>query len=338
VHDISRFQPDDPASIRAALERFLPGLSDISIVEGPDKFAGGLDTHVYGLTLGGTLPEGWPARVVLRVYPHADQDAKLEREFAVQKFTSERGFPAPKPLLAAKAGELWELPFMLMARAPGTQAMKAFPHPLRMRQMTRAMAALQARLHALPTDGCPLTYDRPLIDRMLEEPRDQLTKWPAETPTRGLRWLEENAGIVRDEQPVLLHNDYHPINIVAEGDELTALDWSDATIGDRHSDVARTLGVFRMAPGFVRGAAKLAPGAVWRYIISSYLRDYESHAPLDRRRIRYWEAVHAFREWVVVDTMNRQGEAAVGAREGLVEEMRGASARLQRYFEESADI
>jgi len=224
VPQLLTFRPDDTAAIRRSLEQFLQRFGDIAIVEGPEKFVGGLDTHVYGLTLGGTLPEGWPARVVLRVFPHADQDAKMEREFAVQKFASERGFPAPRPLVSGKAGELWELPLMLMERVPGTQAMNAFQNPLRVRRMTRAMAALQARLHSLPIDGCPLPYDRPLVDRLLEEPREQLEKYPAPEPMRGLRWLEENAGLVRDEQPVLLHDDYHPVNIVAEGDALTALD------------------------------------------------------------------------------------------------------------------
>lgn len=332
---VQTFNPDDSSAIRETLEGVLRRSGEVTIVEGPDKFAGGLDTHVYGVTLGGTLPAGWPARVVLRIYPTAEQDAKMEREFAVQTFASERAFPAPRPLLAGKAGDPWELPFMLMERAPGSQAVDGFKNPLRIRRTIRAMAALQARLHSLPTEGCPLPYDRPLVDRLLEGPQELLAKYPAEEPMRALRWLEENASIVREEEPVLVHNDYHPINIVAEGDQLTLLDWSDAALGDRHSDVARTLGVFWLAPSLERSwLGRTALGTLRGFIVSKYTSDYASHQPLDPRRIRYWEAVHAFSEWVTVDTMDREGEASVGAREGLIAELQGFAPRLRRYFEE----
>lgn len=95
--------------------------------------------------------------------------------------------------------------------------------------------------------------------------------------------------------------------------------------------------MFWLAPQFARGVMRrIAAGALRRYIVSRYLREYESHAPLDPERIRYWEALHGFREWVVVDTMDREGEASVGAREGLVAELRGFAPRLRRYFEERA--
>jgi aminoglycoside phosphotransferase (APT) family kinase protein len=336
--DAIAFDPADLIAIRERLGDFLGKcFGNARITEGLERFAGGLDTHVYGMTLTGELPDGWPAGVVLRVYPTAEQDAKMEREFAVQEFASERGFPAPKPLFAGKAGELWELPFMLMERAPGTQAVDGFKNPLRIRGMIRAMADLQARLHSLPTAGCPLPYDRPLMDRLLDEPRRLLEKYPAEEPMRGLLWLEENAAIVRDEEPVLVHNDFHPINIVAKGDQLTLLDWSDAALGDRHSDVARTLGVFWLAPSLERSwLGRTALSSLRGFIVSKYMSDYASHAALDPKRLRYWEAMHAFCEWVTVDTMDREGVAAVGAREGLIAELRGLAPRLQRYFEERA--
>lgn len=334
------FDPTDVDAIRTQLDQLLCERSwDVRIEPPIDRFEGGLDTYIYGVTLCGTLPEGWPTRVVLRVYPAADQGPKMEREFAVQRFVSGSGFPAPRPLLAGKANEVWPLPFMLMERVEGSQSTNGFTSPLRMRGMIRAMAALQARLHSVPIAGCPLPYEGPLVDRMLAEPREILEKYPAPELASGLRWVEENAGIVRDEEPVLVHNDLHPVNVLAQRTQLTLLDWSDADIGDRHSDVARTLGVFKGAEFMERGPiGRTAPGLLRRYIVSNYLRDYVTHFPLDARRLRYWEALHALSELVIVETMDREGEAALGGREGLVSETEGSAEQLRRYFEERSGL
>ena len=334
------FDPADVDAIRTQLEQFLRERSwDVRIDPAIHRFAGGLDTYIYGVTLRGTLPEGWPTRVVLRVYPAADQGPKMEREFAVQRFMGGRGFPAPRPLLAGKADEVWSLPFMLMERVEGSLSTSGFTNPLRMRGMIRAMAALQARLHSLPIDGCPLPYEGPLVDRMLAEPREIIEKYPAPELARGLRWVEENAGIVREEEPVLVHNDLHPVNVLAQRRRLTLLDWPDADIGDRHSDVARTLGVFKGAEFMASGPiGRTAPGFLRRYTVSNYLRDYATHFPLDARRLRYWEVLHGFRELVTVETMDREGAAALGGRDGLVAETEGFAEQLRRYFEERSGL
>jgi aminoglycoside phosphotransferase (APT) family kinase protein len=331
------FDSGDKAAIAASLEAFLrERFGDVHIAGGLQVLAGGLDTYVYGLSIRGAPPPGWPSRVVLRVYPGLQQVAKMEREFAVQEFVTARGFPAAKPLLAGPPDVLG-LPFMLMERIEGVQAVEAFKNPLRIRGVLRQMAALQARLHVLPIDGCPLPYDSPLIDHLLAQPRELLARYPEPDAMRGLRWLEDTASLVRDEQPVLVHNDFHPVNILADGRKLTLLDWSDAALGDRHSDVARTLAVFWHAPYFQAGIARRALLFLRRPIISWYLRDYQSHAPLRRDRLRYWEAAHAFSEWVTIVVADRHGDAAIGAREGVAGSLpRGIADILWQYFAERA--
>jgi aminoglycoside phosphotransferase (APT) family kinase protein len=197
------------------------------------------------------------------------------------------------------------------------------------------MAELQARLHQLPTDGCPLPYDRPFIDRFLDEPRVVLAKYPSPAPERALAWLDERADLVRDEEPVLIHGDLHPVNIVSDGDTMTLLDWPDAALGDRHADVARTLAVFSLAADFERSRlTRMILKTLRPYIVSRYLREYRKHLKLSKKRLRYWEAAHALSEWVTVETMERHGEAAIGGREGVSSEIpAGFSLALARYFE-----
>jgi aminoglycoside phosphotransferase (APT) family kinase protein len=203
------------------------------------------------------------------------------------------------------------------------------------------MAALQARLHAVPVAGFPLPYDRPLAERLLDEPRGLLAKYPSSAAGRALTWLEDNAAVVSDEQPVIVHNDFHPVNIVTDArGHLTLLDWSNAALGDRHSDVARTLAVFTLAPDFEQNrVASIALRAIRRFVVSRYASEYSTHARLSRKRLRYWGALHAFCEWVTVETMERYGEAAIGARAGVADEVpRGFSLALARYFETCSGV
>ncbi|MBM7585471.1 aminoglycoside phosphotransferase (APT) family kinase protein [Bacillus pakistanensis] len=46
----------------------------------------------------------------------------------------------------------------------------------------------------------------------------------------------------------LIHLDYHPLNVLTDGEKITAvIDWANATIGDYRFDIARTLSIFQLA-------------------------------------------------------------------------------------------
>jgi aminoglycoside phosphotransferase (APT) family kinase protein len=48
---------------------------------------------------------------------------------------------------------------------------------------------------------------------------------------------------------MLLHLDYHPLNVLADGRRITAvLDWVNARAGDPRADAARTATILRLAP------------------------------------------------------------------------------------------
>lgn len=333
------FDPTDIAALRDGLVRHLSlTLGPVSVGEGPVRFASGLDTFVYSVTLGGSIPPEWRAPLVLRVYPSMDQAAKAEREFAIQRFVSSRGFPAPEPLLIDVNGGPWGVPFMIMKRAKGLPAIDRFKNPLAIAGMVRRMATLQARLHSLPTEGCPLPYGGPLVDRWLERSRDLISQFHPAGLDEPLRWLDDNAPLVRGEEPVLTHNDFHPMNLIVDGDQMTLLDWPDAALGDRHCDVARTLALFWLAYAFERSLLGRAALRTLRgFIVRRYEKAYASQLPLNASRIRYWQALHAFNAWVQVATMRQEGETAIGARAGVLAEIPpGLVDSLKQYFEQRA--
>lgn len=329
------FDPDDVASIRQALADHLTNrFGTTSVIEGPDRYGSGLDTYVYAIRLDGQLTWEWRQPLVLRVYPTPEQKQKAQREADAQTFASDRGISAPRPLLVEPDWQPYGLPFMIMERAPGHQLIDWFKSPLRVRSAIGAMVTLQVQLHSVPTDDCPLPYESPLVDRWLAPAKENVEHFRLPGLLEPLHWLEENADLVRDEDPVFLHNDFHPLNLLVDGDRLTLLDWPDAALGDRHCDLARTLALFWLAAPLERSlVGRTTLGLLRRYIVPAYEREYSSHLAVDPTRLRYWQALHAFTAWTQIAVMQQEGEEALGARSGVLSEIPAALVpALEAYF------
>lgn len=295
--------PGDPGQIHDALlaylHRHLGG--GVEFAEQPAPMGRGFDTFIYTFALRGvSLDEVWAQPLVLRVYSTIEQAAKAEREAAVQAFAFDHGYPALAPVAIEPANPELGLPVMIMRRIAGGALLEGITSkPWRARRLLSGMADVHAQLHALPTDGCPLPYDSPLVDRKLLELRQRIDELGVGHMEEGYRWLEERKGTVTTEDVALCHNDFHPLNIL-EGprDVLTVIDWSDAALGDRHCDVARTVGVIWFAQiaatsALERTLLKLARG----FLRGTYLNRYNALMPLDPRRLAYWEALHTFSGW-----------------------------------------
>lgn len=314
----------DPANLADISDRLATTLSERFpgiTVAAPEALSGGMDTYVYTVRFA-DIPPDWAAPLILRVYPTPAQSAKAQREAAIQSFVAEKGFPAPRVLLVDADGGSLGLPFMIMERVTGAPAIEAFKNPLKLPRVIRGMAVLQARLHTLTTDGCPVPFEAPLVDRLLTEPQDLISRYDPPGLSPILEWMQAHADLVRDETPALLHLDFHPLNILAADNRMTLLDWSEATLGDRHADVARTLALLWLAAPLIQNPLERnLLSLLRRYLVPAYKRAYRGHLALDETRLRYWEAFHAFRSWAQVAVLKQEGEEALGARAGVATEI-----------------
>jgi aminoglycoside phosphotransferase (APT) family kinase protein len=90
---------------------------------------------------------------------------------------------------------------------------------------------MHARIHALPVPAA-LTNVVPIWDPGRED-------------------LAANL-LARLQQPAstsLLHLDYHPLNVMVDGEQVTGvLDWANVAVGDRRADLARTVTLMRLPP------------------------------------------------------------------------------------------
>jgi aminoglycoside phosphotransferase (APT) family kinase protein len=313
--------PAQPEEVSAALLEYVgrrASVAGLHFAEPPEQIVHGEDTYIYTFRLEAEgLDPAWARPLVLRIYATAGQGDKAEREAAVQRFAADRGYPTPRPLAVEVAHGPFDLPFMVMERAPGvTMLHKLEANPLGAFRLVSMMANAHAALHNLPVDGCPLPSDAPLVERRFAEFRDFIDRYHLPGLDEAFGWLESHKGTVIPEELSLCHNDFHPLNlIVDDGRGAMAIDWTRATLGDRHHDIARTRGILSWAPlGEVPFLQRMLVTISRGLLVRRYLQRYQRLLPINRERLKYWEALQAFQAWVEALMLQRASPEELGAR------------------------
>lgn len=294
--------PSSAGQVSAALADYLATrrIGFAGFVEEPATIGRGFDTFIYAFRIAGNadLDPAWSSRLVARIYSSPARAPVARHETLVQQFAAGRGYPALVPLAVEGPECALGLPLMVMEFVPGGTAFDVLKkNPLRIGSMLAAVGELHARLHALDLDSCPIPYEGAFTDRQIDAARAHVERVAPRRFDGELRWLEARSDLVRDEAPSLLHNDFHPLNVLAGADRtLTVIDWTDAMLGDRHYDVGRTLALLWFAKIVATDRAErlallLLRGLMRRRHISGYRR----RLPLDAGRLHYWETYHTLR-------------------------------------------
>jgi aminoglycoside phosphotransferase (APT) family kinase protein len=92
------------------------------------------------------------------------------------------------------------------------------------------------------------------------------------------------------------------------------IDWTEAVVGDRHYDVARTLVLFRLAAIAASSPAeRIGLRAVAPALVRIYQREYARAHPLETDRLRYWSAAHLLRGWAQITRLHEGAYATTRA-------------------------
>jgi aminoglycoside phosphotransferase (APT) family kinase protein len=267
----------------------------------------GFDSDIYFVrVVGASLPEAWSGPLVVRVKTRLDAITEARYEAEVQDWAANHGFPVPRVLHVFERGELADGPAQVIERAPGHLLLDSvMRHPWHARRLLHQMAGLQARLHQLDTSGFPAGGD--LLGNRL-----RLTGLTADA----LEHAGLNAALgrintitheLRAAPQAVCHGDFHPMNVIVAGDSMSVIDWTDAGLGDRHGDIARSLLLYNVA--YIAASTRTQRIALRRLgpILGRMHRvAYERVLPIDSRRLWMWTAVHALHGW----------SQAIGARAG----------------------
>ena len=126
-----------------------------------------------------------------------------------------------------------------------------------------------------------------MVDHRLSLPRQVVAQLDRPDLAAALRQAEELAPRALDGPPVVCHGDFHPLNVMVDGERASVIDWTDAGLGPREADVARTALIFHIAAVAANSAVERAVLKVAGPRLSRrYLRTYEAGSRLDPARMR----------------------------------------------------
>ena len=304
--------PRDPVGVASVIAGWAADRlgGPVDVVGEPSTIGAGFDSYIHRMDLTGpALPDAWRRPLIVRLLPSPDRAPQAHREATVQGWCARHGYAAPQVLAVLGPDEGLGLPTQVMERASGTTMLDAVgARPWRARRFVDQLAGLALRLHALPITDFPADAGGTLVDHRLGLPRRVTAALDRPQLAAALERAEALADAAMSGPAVVCHGDFHPLNVMVHGDRASVIDWTDAGLGPREADVARTLVLFHIASiaagsAFERGVLKLAGPPMAR----RYRRTYAIGAALDPRRLEVWDVLHAVHGWAQVEMLHAGG-------------------------------
>jgi len=192
--------------------------------------------------------------LVLRLYDGAGARYDAEYEYNVIEKLGASTLPVPKVFAFETNDKYLGKPFVIMERVKGENMLAVIMDTMNLEspELTiqdlmpwiNKLAELLVTIHSL--DWRALGLDFMDHARGKYNLIDDFLRWPfIESPVRRYPkfkelcdWLLERSEEVICSEPVLLHIDFHPQNVMVDGDRIAAvIDWGEARIGDATIDV-----------------------------------------------------------------------------------------------------
>ena len=163
-----------------------------------------------------------------------------------------------------------------------------------------------------------------LLERTLETVAARLEQGPLPGLAAALARLRAGAAEFRNAPSSFLHLDYHPQNVLVKGLRVTGvIDWANAAIGDRHFDAATTAVIMSTSamerPRWMRD--NVAGNNLRRTFNALYLAAYHATAPMELRRLRYYQGLAGALRLSMLGMMRVRGPQSVGFRAGAIGEV-----------------
>jgi len=168
----------------------------------------------------------------IKLYAHASM-SEVENEAKLQAFAVKAGLPVPAVFGVRQLDD--DMTALDMAYIPGAPLLHGRMDRDKRYEAIRTLVKLQSMVHAIETDQLPKQADR--LAWKISQNQD------IGLPIKDallfcLRNLDR--GCHR-----LCHGDFHPLNILHDGDKHWVIDWVDATSGDPMADACRTFLIFK---------------------------------------------------------------------------------------------
>jgi aminoglycoside phosphotransferase (APT) family kinase protein len=183
--------------------------------------------------------------------------------------------------------------------------------------MPELLADVSSSLHAAPVEPVRAALDHAGSVAAIE--LDEVLGWLEQGAAEAQRDdLVRATGALRTGKPelapsVVCHGDLHPMNVMTDGTRWSLIDWTACALTDPAYDVAFTAMLLRHPP--LASPASLSPAVALagRVLAAKFIRSYNRRAatPVTEERLRWFEAVHAFRIVLELHWLRKAGPGGV---------------------------
>jgi len=218
----------------------------------------------------------WDDNRILKLFRDGWSLSSVKWEENVARTVSEAGFPVPAVYGIVKADSRHGI---IYERVDGSSMLEELvSKPEELEHFASIFAKLHAQMHSLKIKGLP--SQRQQLEKKIRNGKP-LSEDRREAALKALDKLPNGN--------VLSHGDFHPDNILMSTRGPVVIDWNDATKGNPHADIARTLLLLQQGE-------PLQPFKLGKEQISSmrslfnhtYLKSYAKVRPISRESIELW--------------------------------------------------
>ncbi|MGD0804864.1 MAG: phosphotransferase [Candidatus Bathyarchaeia archaeon] len=296
----------------------------------PRDITVGWETQIVAFDL--KIPGEEPIELVVRIYPGNGGARKAEWEFNVMQRLNSVGYPVPRVFVYEASVETLGFPFLVMERISGSTLWDVFFSVSREKygEILDVNLRLMANLHDISVNkvipGVHRVKTRRRVLGRIDEEEKELEKYGLLPEFESvIGWLRGNAEEVTESPLCLIHQDFHPRNILLRGDNTpVVIDWAGCTVGDFREDLCWTS---LLAGTFIDEALR-------QEIYDAY-RKYSTRGLLD---LPYFEVFAGLRRLADVVVTLREGASVRGMRPEALKDMENNKTHYSRVLSRLASV
>lgn len=210
----------------------------------------GWECEIYFLTLKkGIGGDESPIAHVLRAYQGNGASERARHEYALLERLYRVGYPVPQVYALSCEESPLGKPFILMEKVEGISMWRPLFYgkdPVVQERLLSQFCRLMITLHTLEPEAFYDVLPRGRSPQVMEVATEGLAPVWGALGSLGfgplLKWLEERAAHLKLWKPALVHNDFHPNNVLLRPDgSAVVIDWAHASLADPRFDVGWTL-------------------------------------------------------------------------------------------------
>ena len=220
----------------------------------------------------------WDNNRVLKLFREGFNISHIQKEERISRTVFEAGLPVPAVHGIVEVEGRYGIVF---DRVDGPLMMEEMiTKPGELTYLTKLFAELHAKMHTITILGLPSQRQK-LASQIQSAPR--LSDKEREAALSALTRLPEDNKVC--------HGDYHPGNIMMSSRGPVVIDCADASQGNPHADVARTLLLFQVAePDAIKDVelGKAVQSLIQRFPLDVYFKRYREVQSLSQEQLDAW--------------------------------------------------